>query len=463
MLQKVNSDSSLVAEGGAESLDLSYYYSVLKKRALYLLLPFVVTLAAGFGGAILWPPTYLSEGKILVESQQIPTDLVRPTVTTTAKERIQVIQQRVTTRENLLAIADKYKMYADRRDRLSRTELLDLMRENIKVEPVDLDPGRGRRTDTIAVTVGFMDRRADVATKVANELLTLFLNEDARNRTNRAVDTTKFLGREAQRLEGEVSAVDAKIAEFRQQQQQQLQSGLTVQQPGAPVSPLAAAKAELAMKRAIYTKSHPEIRRLQGQVEALEKLAASTSAAPTSAATTTSAQVGNNLAASEALEPLLARRASAQKDLEAATQKLAAARLGESLERDQFSERLEVLEQAVLPQKPIKPNRPKLLALALFAAMAAGVGCVFLIESFDKTIRGTRDLMRVADGNLLVTLPYITTTSELSQRKKRIWGFALLGLLAIAASLAAVHFLVRPLDDLWTLFLIRLLGSVQFG
>ena len=65
---------------------------------------------------MLMPPTYLSEGKILVELQQIPVDLVRPTVTATASERIATIQQRVMTRENLLKIADKYDMYADQRE-----------------------------------------------------------------------------------------------------------------------------------------------------------------------------------------------------------------------------------------------------------------------------------------------------------------------------------------------------------
>jgi hypothetical protein len=63
--------------------------------------------------------------------------------------------------------------------------------------------------------VGFTDRRPDVATKVANELLTLFLNEDVRNRTNRAMETTKFLAREAQRLENDLGSVEAKIADLR--------------------------------------------------------------------------------------------------------------------------------------------------------------------------------------------------------------------------------------------------------
>src|SRR5262245_62818608 len=114
-------------EGHDLGLDPSHYYRILKKRIFYILIPFALVVAAGSAAALLWPPTYLSEGKILVESQQIPTDLVRPTVTATAQERIQVIQQRVMTRDKLLTIMDKYQNFADRRARWSRSGLLDLM------------------------------------------------------------------------------------------------------------------------------------------------------------------------------------------------------------------------------------------------------------------------------------------------------------------------------------------------
>src|SRR5262245_23165437 len=122
--------AKILGEGEEERLDPQYYYEILKKRIFFLAVPFIIIFAAGFSTAMLWPPTFLSEGKILVESQQIPTDLVRPTVTATAKERLQVIEQRVMTRDNLLTIMDKYQLFADRRQSLSRTELLDLMRES---------------------------------------------------------------------------------------------------------------------------------------------------------------------------------------------------------------------------------------------------------------------------------------------------------------------------------------------
>src|SRR5262249_55914957 len=116
--------------------------------------------------------------------------------------------------------------------------------------------------------VGFNHRQPDIATNVANELLTLFLNEDARNRTNRAVDTTKFLAREVQRLEGEFNSIENKIVEVKLQQRN---SPMLQPIPGQ-MSPLATAKAEFAAKSAIYSKSHPELRRLKAQIDALEKM-----------------------------------------------------------------------------------------------------------------------------------------------------------------------------------------------
>ncbi len=87
----------------------------------------------GSGRAFLWPPTYLSKDKILVQSQQIPSELVRSTVTNAAQERIQVIQQRTMTRDNLIAIADKFQLFPEKRTLMSVTELVELMKKNTKI------------------------------------------------------------------------------------------------------------------------------------------------------------------------------------------------------------------------------------------------------------------------------------------------------------------------------------------
>lgn len=418
------------------TLDPLYYYQILKKRKFYGLVPFLCVFAIGFAIVMLWPPTYQSEGKILVESQQIPVDLVRPTVTATASERIATIQQRVMTRDNLLKIVDKYQIFADQRDKLSRTDLLDLMRANTVVKPIAITP-QGSQSLTVAVTVGFTDRRPDTATKVANELITLFLTEDARNRTSRATETTKFLAQEVNKLQAELAAIDEKFMESRRK--------LPVFEGTLPQ--LTLLKAELAQKSAVYSQSHPEIKRLKAQIEALEKSPSAVAQAPTTL---------GGYAANQPLDLLMLQRLGVQQNLEMTSQKLAAARRGENLERDQFSERLEVLEQAVMPQRPIKPKRPQLIALAFAAAIMAGFAGIWTVESIDKTIRNSRDLVAVTNGQLIVAIPYLATKAELQSKKSRI-VFALGILIATSlAGLIAIHFLWRPLDELWPILLTRL-------
>ena len=68
-------------------LQPSFYWGLIKRRWLWFLVPFVVVACSGLTAAVVWPATYLSQGKILVQSQQIPTELVRPTVTNAAQER----------------------------------------------------------------------------------------------------------------------------------------------------------------------------------------------------------------------------------------------------------------------------------------------------------------------------------------------------------------------------------------
>ena len=205
--------SSRCKRTAAHLLRPAFYWELFKRRWAYFVLPFVTILSAGVAAALLWPPTYLSEGRILVQSQQIPSELVRPTVTSAAQERIQVIQQRTMTRDNLIAIADKFKLFPDKRALMSPTELVAEVKKNTKIAPVDLQLDFKQRTraamenPTIVFSVGFEYGNPAVAAQVANELMTRILNEDLRDRTSRATDTTQVLGaRGAETSGGELGA-----------------------------------------------------------------------------------------------------------------------------------------------------------------------------------------------------------------------------------------------------------------
>src|SRR6201747_2841351 len=119
MLQKVANNQEFPEADTSYLLSPRYYLGALRRRWGYFVVPFAVVLILGSVATYLWPPTYFSEGKILVQSQQIPMELVRPTVTSAAQERIQVIEQRTMTRDNLVAIVDKFKLFPERRNLMS--------------------------------------------------------------------------------------------------------------------------------------------------------------------------------------------------------------------------------------------------------------------------------------------------------------------------------------------------------
>src|SRR6266403_1720650 len=296
MLQKLNfEDEGEAADRGQqfrpasyqEEADQSYflqpsfYWQLIKRRALYFVIPFILVLVVGLAVALLLPATYVSEGKNLVQSQQIPTELVRPTVTSAAQERIQVIEQRTMTRDNLLAIADKFKLFPDRRALMSPTQLVELMKKSIKIEPVTQSLAFTRSTlnPTVIFTVGFEYSDPQNAARVANELVTRILNEDLRDRTSRATDTTKFLAREAQRLQAESIAIEAKIA------QAKVAPPRPFSRTGSDqtATQLAQLRAELAQKSAIYSDRNFQIQALKRQIEAMEKVAPKPAATPTTA------------------------------------------------------------------------------------------------------------------------------------------------------------------------------------
>jgi len=192
MLQPLSYQDQAPYEQQAEHfLAPEYLYDVIKRRMLYFIIPFVLIFAIGAVVTAMLPATYVSEGKMLIESQEIPPNLVQPTVSTLADERVALLQQRIMVRDKLLMIANKYQLAelakSDRflgrwRPQMSATDIVDMMRERTQIQPLANESQPGQRR-FIAFTVSFENERPQVAMQVANELATIILNEDVRART----------------------------------------------------------------------------------------------------------------------------------------------------------------------------------------------------------------------------------------------------------------------------------------
>ena len=208
-------------------LTLHDYIDIIRRRALLMATVFVSVVLVASALAILIPPVYESSGTILIESQQISSKIIASSVTGYASERIEVIKQRVMTRENLLRIMKKYNLFSKKNDSRVTSELINNLRKRIKINMLSTSlGGRRRGSATIAFSISFQDRHAELAYRVTSELVTLFLDENIKTRVERATETTKFLSQEAKRLKTDLEKMESLVAAYKQENANSLPENL---------------------------------------------------------------------------------------------------------------------------------------------------------------------------------------------------------------------------------------------
>ena len=93
-------------------MDLKFYFSRFLRRIHYVLIIFALGSAIGLTLARMLPPVYVAEALLVVENEEIPDDLAASTVQTEITAQLQIIQQRILTRANLLDMANRLQIYA---------------------------------------------------------------------------------------------------------------------------------------------------------------------------------------------------------------------------------------------------------------------------------------------------------------------------------------------------------------
>ena len=302
--------------------------SVLRRRRRAFFLAAAAVLLLAILAAIFWPPRYSATGVILIEQQELPADLVRSTVSSYASQRIQVISQRVMTTENLAGIIQRYNLYADLRKRHPREEVIKRMRSDTTLQMISadvIDPRDGRPTKaTIAFSISYSSPSPELASKVANELVSLYLQQNIESRQQSSRDAAVFLTGQSARLDKEIKELQAKIADFKEkhadelpeltqlhlQEMQHAQDEIrdtdaqlrsldqqityldaqlaqinptaqvyssTGERVQSPADRLKYVRTEYARALAIYSPDHPDVRRLKREMEGLEAAAAADS------------------------------------------------------------------------------------------------------------------------------------------------------------------------------------------
>jgi polysaccharide chain length determinant protein (PEP-CTERM system associated) len=426
------------------------------------------------GGYLAWKllaPKYRASTMILVESQKVPTDYVKTTVTSSLAERLRTIQQQITNRENLERIILELDLYPEFRQAAPMEDVVAHARRALRV--------RVERGATFRVSFRGSDP-VEVA-RAANRIAELFIEENLKVREGQAERTSQFLETELEEMRGRLEQQEEAVAQFRLGHEgelpEQRDSNLVaisrleaeleanreaIQQadlrkllieteqrsqdtetisPATSISRLDELKLELAQLKSRFTDRHPDVIRLQREIAELEsqakELAEVEEVPPPSATDVYSAaevralnrdlarlgdERGQILREIGRFERRLERTPRVHQDLliltrdydnlRASYEKLLGkrleARLAENLERSQQGEQFRILERAVPPSRPYFPQRTFCLGGGLLIGLALGVGAGFLREEVDQTFGDPQSLQSAfPEVEVLTAIPLI--------------------------------------------------------
>ena len=88
-----------------------------------------------------------------------------------------------------------------------------------------------------------------------------------------------------------------------------------------------------------------------------------------------------------------------------------------NMEKKQIGEKFQILDSAMLPEKPVFPNMPILFLLTLIVGPNIGLGFVFLLEYLDTSFRSPKDIESDIGFPVLATIPLIF--NQKYQRRKK--------------------------------------------
>ena len=315
-------NTQLHAQESEPVQSLQAYVAMFHRRRTLIVLAGGVLLSFSLAAAFLWPATYRSMATILIEEQEIPSELVHSTITSYADQRIETIKQQVMSRTTLWKVVEQYNLYPDLRRTNPAEIVVKQFMNDIAVEVISADVvdkrTQNRTKATIAFTVAYQSNSPDLAQKVANELTSLFLGENLKSRERQAQEATSFLQQEADNLSKHISEVDEKIATFKhransalpelmplnlqllsqsdrelmdtdqqirtlEERKTYLEGELATIKPNTPIMSvtgerildsserLRSLRAQYAGTSANLTPDHPDILKMKQEIEALEK------------------------------------------------------------------------------------------------------------------------------------------------------------------------------------------------
>ncbi len=456
------------------------YRALARRRRWSLIVPIVCGAIAAAALVTFLPRHYVARATLAVASPSVSGGLTQGSQLNLA-ERIRAVSQQLLSESVVAEVARDEGLVGDKP---IEAVVADIRRRTSIALPEKALSPQGGRLEPDTFVVSYTAPSAELAARVANRLTDGFVASHTRTRETRAEDTSTFLAQQLDASRAQLDSAenrlrDAKasfqgrlpeqtlanlqsVSELRQRSEANAQALSTERERLARVEQqmlqmkedaetaaeqavgqksrerVSVLETQLAEARQTYTPKHPEIQRLESDLErARAEAAADQGRQPVTITTDPvyrqlqtdadtarlrirdlqSAQARTETSLQE-YQARLDQAPSVEQQLmslsqsyqfekqqyEKLAERLAAARLNENLERKGAGEQFIVLYRAEVPSSPSSPNVPMVVAFSLLAGIAAGLGLAVLREFLDRTVHDRHTLQQEFDRPVLAEI-----------------------------------------------------------
>jgi len=197
-----------------QAFSLSQIPQFLRRRRWWILLSGCTTTLAAIAVVCLLPNKYTSEATVLVVQQQVSERYVAPTTTTDISQALQGMTQEVLSRTRLLNIIDAVGLYAKERKHLAPEQLLEQMRHDIDILPLE---GSTEHRNVTSFKISFVADNPQSAQEVTERLTSLFIQQNVEMREHQATVTTDFLREQLEGVKKKLADQEAVVQSFKMQ------------------------------------------------------------------------------------------------------------------------------------------------------------------------------------------------------------------------------------------------------
>jgi succinoglycan biosynthesis transport protein ExoP len=470
---------------------------------------------------------YHSETVILIDPQQVPSSVVASTVSTSIMDRLSTIRQEVMSPTKLASLIEETNLYPELRAKGQAELAITKVQKSISIDLVDAG---GQRLS--AFKIGYTSKDPVLAAKVANQLAKITIEEHLKAREEQFTGTTEFLDTELQETKKQLESKETELQRIKTQYitdlpeskqyhleiltslRTQLQASqdrinrdqqekvytqalmlntnptvdLDSEGGGAITSPRQAQinklESRLGDLRAHYGPGHPDVRKLQTQLDDLKaQAAADEQKNPPPAPITSEPQKGvksrnpvlearvskleqeideqtklqpvlqqkiNDESAKLEMEPIFEQRmAGLMRDYDTLRSnynillgKKLAAEEAQHMESRQKGERFVILDEAGVPSSPAGPNRILMSVGGLILGLLAGLGMAVGMDLMDQSIHSEQEAAQLCSKSILAGVPLIVTKGQARMHRVRMVA-ALAATLVLSAGFGVLLAIVK--------------------